>query len=92
MISMKKKTKIVIGVILVILLATVLAVVGFMTWLGITWTDNHKFGEYVSTEGPCQIQEYAIGQSTSSAKTLAYLFLSETINLCLNLLMKFSPQ
>ena len=52
MISMKKKTKIVIGVVLAILLIAVLTVVGFMTWLGITWTNNHEFGEYVSTEGP----------------------------------------
>ena len=45
---MKKKTKIIIGFILVI----ILAVAGFMTWLGVTWTNNHKFGLYVSTEGP----------------------------------------
>lgn len=45
---MKKKTKIIIGV----LLAIALAVVGFMTWLGITWTNNHEFGEFVGREGP----------------------------------------
>ena len=49
---MKKKTKIVIAVILAIVLVAVLTVVGFMTWLGITWTNNHEFGQYVNTEGP----------------------------------------
>ena len=45
---MKKKTKTVIGVILAVALVAVLVVVGFMTYLGITWTNNHEFGEYVS--------------------------------------------
>ena len=45
---MKKKSKIVVGVIL----AIILVAVGSMAWLGITWTNNHKFGEYVSKEGP----------------------------------------
>mgnify|MGYP000730750040 CR=1 FL=1 len=49
---MKKKTKTVIGVILAVALVAVLVVVGFMTYLGITWTNNHEFGEYVSKEGP----------------------------------------
>ena len=35
---MKKKTKTVIGVILAVALVAVLVVVGFMTYLGITWT------------------------------------------------------
>ena len=42
---MKKKTKTVIGVILAVALVAVLVVVGFMTYLGITWTHNHEFGE-----------------------------------------------
>lgn len=40
---MKKKTKTVIGVILAVALVAVLVVVGFMTYLGITWTNNHEF-------------------------------------------------
>ncbi len=49
---MKKKTKIIIGVVLAVILVAVLTVAGFMTWLGVTWTNNHEFGEYVGKEGP----------------------------------------
>ena len=49
---MKKKTKTVTGVILAVVLVAVLVVVGVMTYLGITWTNNHEFGEYVGKEGP----------------------------------------
>ena len=51
---MKKKTKTVIGVILAVALVAVLVVVGFMTYLGITWTNNHEFGEYVSNYLICK--------------------------------------
>ena len=53
---MKKKTKTVIGVILAVALVAVLVVVGFMTYLGITWTNNHEFGEYVSKCGKTQLR------------------------------------
>lgn len=49
---MKKKTKIIIGVIAAVIIIPVLAVVGFMSYLGITWNGNHEFQEYVFSEGP----------------------------------------
>ena len=63
---MKKKTKIVIGVILAIVLVSVLTVVGFMSWLGITWTNNHEFGEYVSKEGPWGMTATWVSEDSSS--------------------------
>ena len=63
---MKKKTKIVIGVILAIVLAVVLAGVGCMTWLGITRTNNHEFGEYVSKEGPWGVNATWVSEDSDS--------------------------
>lgn len=63
---MKKKTKTVIGVILAVALVAVLVVVGFMTYLGITWTNNHEFGEYVSKEGPWGMTATWVSEDSSS--------------------------
>ena len=63
---MKKKTKTVIGVILAVILIIVLAIVIFMTWLGITWTNNHKFGEYVSKEGPWGMDATWVSEDSTS--------------------------
>ena len=66
MIFMKKKTKNVIGIILAIVLVVVLAVVGFMIYLGITWTNNQEFGEYVSTEGPWGMNATWVSEDSTS--------------------------
>ena len=63
---MKKKTKTVIGVILAVALVAVLVVVGFMTYLGITWTNNHEFGEYVSKEGPWGMTATWVSEDSAS--------------------------
>ena len=63
---MKKKTKTVIGVILAVALVAVLVVVGFMTYLGITWTNNHEFGEYVSKEGPWGMTATWVSEDSTS--------------------------
>ena len=63
---MKKKTKTVIGVILAVALVAVLVVVGFMTSLGITWTNNHEFGEYVSKEGPWGMTATWVSEDSAS--------------------------
>lgn len=49
---MKKNTKIIVGAVVAVLLLAVLTIVGGITYLGITWNENHEFGQYVATEGP----------------------------------------
>ena len=49
---MKKKTKVIIGTIVSILAIAVLAVAGFLAYLGHTWNENHEFEDYVIKEGP----------------------------------------
>ena len=37
-----------------------------MTYLGITWTNNHEFGEYVSKEGPWGMTATWVSEDSSS--------------------------
>ena len=73
---MRKNVKIIVGVVVLILvlvvgsfavaLVAVLVVVGFMTYLGITWTNNHEFGEYVSKEGPWGMTATWVSEDSAS--------------------------
>lgn len=63
---MKKKTKITIGVIAAVILIAVLIAAGFMTWLVITRTNSHKFGEYLLTEGPWAMNATWVSEDSSS--------------------------
>ena len=49
---MKKKTKIMIGTIVAILVIIVLATAGFIAYLAYTWNGNREFERYVMEEGP----------------------------------------
>lgn len=49
---MKKKTKVISKTLISVLVIVVLVVVGFMAYLAYTWNGNHKFQDYVISEGP----------------------------------------
>lgn len=63
---MKKKTKIIIGVIGAVLLIAVLAVAGVMLYLGGTWNSNRKFAHYVYSEGPWGFESTWVSENGNS--------------------------